>query len=233
MIAIKKNVIFDLDDTLYDHQSLRTATKIAMNNILVNYDIKKKAFYQLYTKYESEYFQKFLTNNISGEVYMVKRYERPLSHFVGDQCRIIAESFRKIYLCNIDSIVAFSEVYEVLENLNREGISCFLLTNGPSSSQRLKIDKLNIKGYFKDIYISEEIGYSKPSKEVFNFVIGKHGLAKEDTLVVGDSMKYDIEGGKMAGLATVLVDRKNRYENYKGSKIKNLIELEKVLRNKG
>ena len=57
--------------------------------------------------------------------------------------------------------------------------------------------------HFKDIFVSEEVGYRKPMKEYFSYCFDKIGdLDKEKTLIIGDSLSSDIKGGNNAGIAT-------------------------------
>ena len=58
--------------------------------------------------------------------------------------------------------------------------------------------------YFEDIFISQSIGFNKPSIEFFNYCFKKIPEFKnEETMIVGDSLTSDIKGGRDAGITTV------------------------------
>ncbi len=82
-----------------------------------------------------------------------------------------------------------------------------IFTNGPSDGQNLKIESLKIKKYFKSIYISEEIGYSKPNYEAFSFILKRENRKKEEVIMIGDSVEFDIKGAYNFGIKSILVDR--------------------------
>lgn len=50
---------------------------------------------------------------------------------------------------------------------------------------------------------------AKPDREIFLFAVNKLGVRPEEALFVGDSIQYDFEGAKAAGLKPLLVDRNN------------------------
>ncbi len=100
-----------------------------------------------------------------------------------------------------------------------------ILTNGPSDGQKDKYYKLNLEKYIAKLYIGEEIGVSKPQSLAFEYVLSDLGLKKEEVLMVGDSITADYEGAKNYGINAVLIDRKNKYSDFVGTKILSLNEL--------
>lgn len=65
-----------------------------------------------------------------------------------------------------------------------------LITNGRSTTQRNKINSLNIKKYFNKILISDEIGIKKPSKKIYTKIIQEYPNAKR--VFIGDNLKIDL-----------------------------------------
>ena len=57
--------------------------------------------------------------------------------------------------------------------------------------------------YFKDIFISEEIGYQKPKIEFFDYCF-RHieHFDKDKALIIGDSLTSDMQGGINAQIDT-------------------------------
>jgi FMN phosphatase YigB (HAD superfamily) len=51
-------------------------------------------------------------------------------------------------------------------------------------------------GYLKDLFISEKIGFSKPSKEFFKVCIKNSNAKSENSVLIGDSLSADIIGAK-------------------------------------
>ena len=60
-----------------------------------------------------------------------------------------------------------------------------------------------VKPYFEKCFVSEAIGVPKPHKEFFDYVEENiEGFDKTKTLVIGDSLTSDIQGGINAGIDT-------------------------------
>ena len=63
--------------------------------------------------------------------------------------------------------------------------------------------------FFDHLFISEEIGFSKPSREFFHACMQRlnEGRAEpilaKDVMVIGDSLSSDIAGGIGSGMQTV------------------------------
>ena len=87
----------------------------------------------------------------------------------------------------LDAIVGQFDVYAV--------------TNGIQSVQQGRFAAADINKYFKDVFISERVGYSKPDKRYFDYVL--KAIPEKDVakiLVIGDSPTSDIKGAQNAGL---------------------------------
>ncbi len=65
-----------------------------------------------------------------------------------------------------------------------------------------------MKQYFDYIFISEKLGVSKPSEEFFRRAFAELNGGREeaiipaDTIIIGDSLTSDIEGGRNYGMKT-------------------------------
>ena len=60
-----------------------------------------------------------------------------------------------------------------------------IITNGSTQRQKAKIFNTNLNRYFETIIISEEVGFSKPDKRIFELALDKLNLQPENTLFVG------------------------------------------------
>jgi len=101
-----------------------------------------------------------------------------------------------------NSLTLFPEVPEVFDRI-REDYKLGLLTNGPSSLQRSKIEELGIEDWFDSITVSGEHRLAKPDPEIFEIALEKLEAGKEETIYVGNSLKYDVVGANNAGLPVI------------------------------
>ena len=79
-----------------------------------------------------------------------------------------------------------------------------IVTNGVASAQHGRIARSPLKDVFAHIFISEEIGYSKPDPRFFEAVLDTLDIQdRSRAVVVGDNLISDIGGGRAAGLDTI------------------------------
>lgn len=79
----------------------------------------------------------------------------------------------------------------------------YLVSNGTAVIQHSRLALSGIEPYFRQIFISQEIGFDKPRKEFFESCFETiPGFCREESIIVGDSLTSDIRGGKNAGIRT-------------------------------
>jgi putative hydrolase of the HAD superfamily len=115
-------------------------------------------------------------------------------------------------------------VRETLDYLAGKYQLC-VLTNWFRYSQYMRLVNAGIDKYFTEVYGGEE--YKKPHKEAYLMACGDSKAS--DTLMVGDSLEYDYQGAKNAGLNALLLDKDNKYSINPTEKINDIKELKKVL----
>ena len=73
------------------------------------------------------------------------------------------------------------------------------------------IHTFELAPYFTDYFISANIGFEKPRKEIFQLAL-ERAVFPECCYMIGDNPLADILGGKTAGMKTILVHQEGRYE---------------------
>ncbi len=85
----------------------------------------------------------------------------------------------------------------------------FIITNGIASVQNARFNVTSMAPFFEGVFISEELGCAKPDKRFFDQVAAAiPGFDPKKTLVIGDSLSSDIQGGINAGLDTCWFNRR-------------------------
>lgn len=90
-----------------------------------------------------------------------------------------------------------------LEVCRELSLTCrlYVITNGFKKIQAGRFCGTPLAPLFLDRFVSEEIGYDKPSREYFDAVKARiPDFDRSRTLVIGDSLSSDIRGGINAGL---------------------------------
>ena len=90
----------------------------------------------------------------------------------------------------------------------------YLVTNGTTCVQKGRIASAGIAKYFEEIFISEEIGYDKPSARFFEYCFSRiPDFSRDRAVIVGDSLTSDIQGGINAGIRTIWFNPKGQADD--------------------
>lgn len=93
---------------------------------------------------------------------------------------------------------------ELCEELKNEGYDLYIVTNGVAATQARRLTKAGLLPYFTEVFISETVGYQKPRKEYFDYVLDYiPEKDKEKIILIGDSLSSDIKGAMNVGLKSV------------------------------
>nr|WP_319397184.1 HAD-IA family hydrolase [uncultured Desulfobacter sp.] len=129
----------------------------------------------------------------------------------------------------------YAGVKELLSSLKSRNLKLGLLSNAyDGAEQRKRILSSGITDFFDAVVISGEVEYSKPSVEIFLYILNQLGFSPEQVIYVGDSEKYDIQGANNTGIQSILLRHKDNFTselaNYSCTSIEELhVQLEEIL----
>jgi putative hydrolase of the HAD superfamily len=119
----------------------------------------------------------------------------------------------------------FPETQAVLEAFHGRGMKLGVISNFDSRLYSALKD-LRILHFFTSITICSEVGFAKPSPEIFRAAIRSLGVASDRILFTGDSLVDDYVAGQNVGLGVCLLDRSDRYSAMQSvRRIKSLYDL--------
>lgn len=72
------------------------------------------------------------------------------------------------------------------------------------------LERERVRVLFQEILISAEVGWRKPSREIFQLMLDRMRLDPAETLFIGDSLLFDVSGAKQIGMETVWLNPENR-----------------------
>ncbi|WP_077304984.1 YjjG family noncanonical pyrimidine nucleotidase [Terribacillus halophilus] len=91
---------------------------------------------------------------------------------------------------------------EVLEELSKH-YPLYIVTNGVSETQYRRLKATGLLPYFQSVFVSEDTGFQKPMAEFFDYVFERvPDVSPSHSLIIGDSLAADIQGGHKAGMDT-------------------------------
>ena len=112
--------------------------------------------------------------------------------------------FRK---CLFESAIPEKGAMELLGHL-RGRYSLCVASNGPYRQQVNRLKRSGMLPYFSHLFISEEIGSTKPSEKFFTACLGRLNEKAEpkirpgEMMIIGDSLSSDMTGGLQFGMQT-------------------------------
>ena len=125
--------------------------------------------------------------------------KRGITHITAEE---FARHFRE---CSIKDLVRFPLILEMLSGLRQRGAGVFLLSNAQSCFTMHELDQMELLNLFDGIVISSDVGYKKPSEEIFKIALEKFGITPDNSVYVGNDMYDDIFGAHRSGLKTVYI----------------------------
>lgn len=107
---------------------------------------------------------------------------------------------------NIDKMLMFDGVVEILEFLKSNGKKLYICTNRIKSLLIKILKANNILGYFDEVISCVDAGYKKPNPYCLINLISRTGMNKEEFIYFGDSL-IDSEFAQNAGIDHIIFDQ--------------------------
>lgn len=229
-----KNLIFDLDNTLYDFSKIwEKSNKLIFEYLKYDSVVSYEEFFRIYKSVNNKLLEEVLQGNMKLVELRNKRLMLTLEKLgillTDEDCGFYYE---KQFEFILESIEPDEEINSWINRLSKT-YNMILLTNGKSYEQRMKLKKLGLENIFK-LYISGETHISKPNEKAFINVLEKEKIVASETMMIGDSLHHDINPANKLGMKTCLVEKKWHFDDelkiYTGYKVKNIkqffLELE-------
>ncbi|CAG9614875.1 Putative HAD-hydrolase YfnB [Bacillus rhizoplanae] len=191
-------ILFDVDDTLFDFS---ISERKALHKAFVEFGLPTGlADYEAKYKEISNVLWRDLEQGLTTLPELgVERFRRL---FLAHELEINADTFSSVYLryLGMETYLVQGAV-ELCDNLS--GCRLAIITNGFTDVQTSRIGSSPLCNTFERIIISEETGFQKPQKGIFDYAFSKlHITDKAKVLIVGDSLTSDIQGGINYGIDT-------------------------------
>ncbi|WP_232824195.1 MULTISPECIES: HAD family hydrolase [Paraliobacillus] len=212
------NLLFDVDDTLYDQlKPFEDAYQEVFGEF--NFDLAIDILFVKSRYYSDEVFDLVTNGEMDKKFMHVYRISKAFASMGIDISKKDALLFQSTYQRNQAEIVIDPEMKKLLDHAVAKGITLGIITNGPAVHQANKVKQLQLTNWINEnnIFISGELGISKPDKAIFTYVENKMGISPEVTFYIGDSYRNDVVGAKEAGWNSIWVNRR-KYEIPSGSK---------------
>lgn len=226
-----KVILWDIDATLLD---FLTAEKAAIASCFEKFGLGEctEEMLERYSVINRRYWEMLERGEMSKPEILVNRFrEFFAAEGIETDC---AEEFNRSYQVALGDTICFRDNgYALVEKL-KDSYRQFIVTNGTYVAQERKLKRSGLGELVEEAFISDLIGYEKPAIEFFDHVLQKIGpYAKDEIMIVGDSLSSDMEGGNRAGIRCCWYNP-NHLENTKSVRIDHEIDhlwqLEEILK---
>ena len=195
-----KFLLFDLDHTLLDFD---TAEDVALTQLLKEEGVTDiQAYKDYYVPMNKSLWKDLELKKITKQELVNTRFSKMFSHFGIEKDGVYLAERYQFYLAQQGQV--FSGAMELLDCLIDRGYELYAATNGITTIQTGRLAQSGLAPYFNQVFISEQLQTQKPDA-LFYEKIGQQiaGFSKEKTLMIGDSLTADIQGGNNADIDTI------------------------------
>jgi len=211
-----KAVIFDCWDTIFYNEA------------------EKTHHFQIFAERIGRSFQDYEFLKVFEKHFMLEKHyklETPIKDLlielnIKNSKELIIE-LRSILEEGLNSPKSSSKTLKVLNELKKKYKLGLITNTFYQSFERLE-KKFKINEIFDVILKSYETKTLKPDPKVFELMIKKLKVDKDEVLMIGDSLKDDIEAAENIGIKGILIDRKGKHLDYP-SRITSLDQLKEFL----
>ena len=193
-----KTIFLDLDDTLLDFHKAEAA---ALTKALTALDVPPTpAVIARYSAINAQQWRLLEEGKFTRDEILTRRFDILFRELGVERSSALARRTYEQFLGQGHYFIPGAE--ELLKALVRR-YDLYLVSNGTAAVQAGRIASAGIAPYFREIFISEQMGLHKPQKEFFDACFAAiPGFHREEALIIGDSLTSDIRGGDNAGIRT-------------------------------
>ncbi|HAM97968.1 MAG TPA: noncanonical pyrimidine nucleotidase, YjjG family [Marinilabiliales bacterium] len=225
-----RNLFFDLDRTLWD---FKTNSEVTLNELIARHipelSQRFQEFLDLFYRINDNLWNQYENGILKKEVLRTKRFEDTFAQ-MGIHANGLSQKMSDDYITESPLKTAlFPHTHETLSYLNEKGYRLFLITNGFTEVQVVKIKHSSLEPYFEKMITSEEAGYQKPHRKIFEYALKNTHSRKKESIMIGDDLENDIFGARRFGIDTVFFNpEKIKYQQQTTFEIQSLADLRTI-----
>ncbi|MBA3297810.1 MAG: HAD-IA family hydrolase [Acidobacteria bacterium] len=201
-------VLFDLDDTLFDHQYCSRAALAGVRAMHPAFEhMGADDFERAHSALLEALHLDVMIGRLDPDVARIERFRR-LYQMAGIEpdaglSSRTAASYREGFLASRRTISGAAELLAGVRARARVGI----VSNNLLDEQRDKLAHCGLAPYVDVLVVSEEAGISKPDPGIFATALSRLDCRADDAVMLGDSWAADIRGAMAAGIRPVWLNR--------------------------
>ena len=201
-------VLFDLDDTLFDHHHCARAALVGVragDSCFANVD--PAAFEAAHAGILEELHPDVVAGKLELNAARIERFRR-LYAWAGLEASPqvaarAAATYRQSYLEARREVRGAAALLSALKAHARIAV----VSNNLLQEQREKLRHCALDTLIDVLVVSEEAGVAKPDPAIFQMALERVGASADEAVMIGDSWANDIEGARAAGIRAIWFNR--------------------------
>ena len=198
------NFLFDLDQTLLDfHASEYKALGIVLTRHGLSFSDE---IYRAFKAYNSSLWLELEKGTITRTELFTKRFLDVFSRCEGDPSGLDPLEVNDEFIRTMSVNGVLMEGALELVKRVKDGIPdarIYIASNGATVNAKGRCASTGLDRYIDDLFISEDMGVTKPAAAFFDICLDRIGEPRESCIMIGDSLSSDMLGAKNASLASV------------------------------
>ena len=192
-----KVIIFDVNETLLDLESMRTSIGAALagREDLLPLWFSTMLHHSLVSTAIGDY-QDFGKVGVASLLMVAQN----------NNIKLDAEQAKTAIVTPLLSLPAHPDVKAALQALKDRGYKLVSLTNSSNHGVKTQFESAGLTGFFDARYSIEDIKIYKPDLRAYQWALDKLGVEAEQALMVA-AHGWDVAGAKAAGLQTAFIAR--------------------------
>jgi len=229
-----KAIFFDIDDTLYSTSEFARRARANSIDAMIAAGLKMGRE-ELMAELE-EVIAEFSSNySYHFDKLLVRLPPKALEGI--NPAMLVAAAVVAYHETKFRELKPYEDVPPLLKDLTTAGVVTGVITAGPTVKQAEKLVRLDLARYLDGsaIFISDQIGISKPNPKLYLRACEALGVEAAHAMYVGDNPPNDIDPPKSLGMITVLNRRSGKYSGVPcrsepDYRIRDFTELRRILR---
>jgi putative hydrolase of the HAD superfamily len=218
---VLRAVLFDLDDTLVDHDSAAAAALLAW---ALERGVAVASIRSRWASLSEFHYTRYQRGEVTFRGQGRARIRGVLQTEMSDR---EADEAYSIYLTHYEANWSlFGDAIGTLRRARGSGLIVAVLTNGDHDHQRLKLEKLGIDGDVDFFIASSTLSVGKPDPRAFLGALARIGVGCAEALMIGNSLTQDVRGALSVGVDAILLDRHDAYAGTGIKRVRTLDELD-------
>ena len=229
------HIFFDLDHTLWDtDKNAKESLQEIHQEIKIqeNFNVSFELFHATYQKHNDILWKKYAKHEVSKSDVRINRFKYSL-----EELNIFDDNINEFFASHFVSRTPLKKnliegAIELMDYV-KDRYTLSIITNGFKEVQYIKMEESGLSKYFSHVFISEEVGYNKPSPDIFKHAMQTSGaINAENCLMIGDSLEADILGAINAGMKAVYLSHESKNESTENNfiTVNSLEEIKTILK---